>query len=151
MKKKTLISTIVFTAAALTFSGSVFAETWHSSHKGDTHSPRSSVNRVYGWNIPADRAKGNPQCHRFTLKVSGGQGFARLLSIPDSNRNTLKRGEGTTKGYVCFPGHGKLTLGKNNPHVRVKLGIADYGTWIFDPGDRGSRKKNGWYRASWEI
>ncbi|MBM9520344.1 hypothetical protein JWG39_11030 [Desulforhopalus vacuolatus] len=150
MKKKTVILTILFITAAFTFAGGVSANTWHSSHDRNGHANRSSVNRTYGWNIPADRARGNSQCHRFTLKVSGGQGFARLHSMPDSKHNTLQSGRGTTKGYVCFPGHGKLILGKDNPNVRVKLGIADYGTWIFDPGDRGNLH-NGWYRASWDI
>ncbi|MCK9175750.1 MAG: hypothetical protein M0O96_10795 [Desulforhopalus sp.] len=151
MKKKTLISTIVFTAAALTFAGSVFAYTSHSSRDGEGHARRSSADRIYGWGIPADIARGNSQCHRFTLKVSGGQGFARIQSIPNSRKNTLQRGGGTTKGYVCFPDHGELILGKDNPNVRVKLGIADYGTWVFDPGDRGRQKKSGWYRALWNI
>lgn len=138
------LTIIAVSAAMLVFAGGASAGRLHSSHR--------QFHEQYGWDIPAAQTKNNPQCHRYTMKVSGGRGFARIHSIKDGRANILQMDSGTKKGYVCFPDHGRLELGKKgDPGIRVKLGIANRGTWIFEPGDRGRQSKGGWLRTWWDI
>lgn len=106
---------------------------------------------VTGWNVPPSIAKNHPNCHRYTLRVAGGRSSARLMSITQGE-NIIKSDGGTHNGFVCFTRPTQLELGKfNSSNPRVFLQIKDVGTFVFNRGDRGQKKRNGWLRAFWNL
>ncbi len=101
---------------------------------------------MQGWDVSPRKANGAPNCYYYSLRVAGGRGSARIMSL--SGKNYIQTNTGERHGSVCFNGPTTLELGKlGNPNVSVELDIEDIGTFYFGSGDHGSKFINNWYRS----
>jgi len=130
---------------------------WETEHDRWSPPPRHhfpqptprSTGRL-GWDVSPWTADRAPNCHRYSLRASGGRGSARITSLPGKNYIQVSNGE--KNGYVCFNGPTTLELGKLADHnVSVALQIEDVGTYYFEGGDLGEKRINNWLRAYWSL
>jgi hypothetical protein len=101
---------------------------------------------MQGWDVDSRRASEASNCYYYSLRVAGGRGSARIMSL--SGKNYIQSNAGERHGYVCFNGPTTLELGKlGSQNVSVELEVEDIGTFYFGSGDHGSKFINNWYRS----
>ena len=105
-----------------------------------------SYQNMQGWDVDSRRASEASNCYYYSLRVAGGRGSARIMSL--SGKNYIQTNAGERHGSVCFNGPTTLELGKlGSPNVSVELDIEDIGTFYFSSGDHGAKFINNWYRS----
>ncbi len=119
------------------------------SHHNNKKKHYSNKRAQPGWDIAPRIAKRASNCYRYKLSARGGKGSARITSIPGKNYIQVK---GSRSGYVCFQGEPTLELGKlGDPGIKVTFKLEGKGKYAFNPGQKGSKYKNHWYRAYWGL
>ncbi len=121
------------------------------NHHGKSHKDerRKHRNARAGWDVDPDVAKHAPNCHHYSLTVTGGKATARITPLPGKN---YIQTHSQRVGYVCFADSARLELGKlANPGTEVRFRLRDVGTFVFSSGDRGAKYKNNWYRTYWDL
>lgn len=119
-------------------------------YREEKHEARKTHRARAGWDADPRDARDAYNCYRYRLHVEQGRGSARIMSLP--GRNYIQVSNGDKKGYVCFDGSTTLEIGKfSNPRTGVEFQLEGYGSFSFEPGERGSSLSNGWYRKNFRL